>query len=110
MSTFCCVRGPQPCGISFLNFAYSSSLMFLMLSANAKRCSLNLPANLLLPAKSLNMAPAIRKNAATRKRKNGMKNKAAPNNTPPMIGFKILLFILVDGWNLIVGSVVRSFG
>ena len=32
---------------------------------------------------------------------------------PPMLvslPFKILLFILVDGWNLIVGSVVRSFG
>jgi len=32
---------------------------------------------------------------------------------PPMLvslPFKILLFVLVDGWNLIVGSVVRSFG
>lgn len=32
---------------------------------------------------------------------------------PPMLvslPFKILLFILVDGWNLIIGSVVRSFG
>jgi flagellar biosynthesis protein FliP len=32
---------------------------------------------------------------------------------PPMmisLPFKILLFILVDGWNLVVGSVVRSFG
>ena len=32
---------------------------------------------------------------------------------PPLLvslPFKILLFILVDGWNLIVGSVVRSFG
>ncbi len=32
---------------------------------------------------------------------------------PPMLislPFKILLFILVDGWNLIVGSIVRSFG
>ena len=32
---------------------------------------------------------------------------------PPMLvslPFKISLFILVDGWNLIVGSVVRSFG
>jgi flagellar biosynthetic protein FliP len=31
---------------------------------------------------------------------------------PPMLislPFKILLFILVDGWNLIVGSIVRSF-
>ncbi len=31
---------------------------------------------------------------------------------PPMIismPFKILLFILVDGWNLIIGSLVRSF-
>lgn len=31
---------------------------------------------------------------------------------PPMLvslPFKILLFILVDGWNLIIGSVVRSF-
>jgi flagellar biosynthetic protein FliP len=31
---------------------------------------------------------------------------------PPMLislPFKILLFVLVDGWNLIVGSVVRSF-
>jgi flagellar biosynthetic protein FliP len=30
---------------------------------------------------------------------------------PPMLislPFKILLFILVDGWNLIIGSVVRS--
>lgn len=32
---------------------------------------------------------------------------------PPMLislPFKILLFILVDGWSLIVGSLVRSFG
>lgn len=32
---------------------------------------------------------------------------------PPMLvslPFKILLFILVDGWNLVIGSVVRSFG
>lgn len=32
---------------------------------------------------------------------------------PPMMismPFKILLFVLVDGWNLIVGSLVRSFG
>lgn len=32
---------------------------------------------------------------------------------PPMmvsLPFKILLFILVDGWNLVVGSLVRSFG
>jgi len=32
---------------------------------------------------------------------------------PPMLvslPFKILLFILVDGWNLIIGSLVRSFG
>lgn len=32
---------------------------------------------------------------------------------PPMLvsmPFKILLFVLVDGWNLIIGSVVRSFG
>ncbi len=32
---------------------------------------------------------------------------------PPMmisLPFKILLFVLVDGWNLIVGSLVRSFG
>ena len=31
---------------------------------------------------------------------------------PPMmiaLPFKILLFILVDGWNLIIGSMVRSF-
>jgi len=31
---------------------------------------------------------------------------------PPMmiaLPFKILLFILVDGWNLVIGSVVRSF-
>lgn len=31
---------------------------------------------------------------------------------PPMLvslPFKILLFVLVDGWNLIIGSVVRSF-
>jgi len=31
---------------------------------------------------------------------------------PPMLvslPFKILLFILVDGWNLVVGSLVRSF-
>jgi len=24
--------------------------------------------------------------------------------------FKIMLFVLVDGWNLIVGSLVQSFG
>jgi flagellar biosynthetic protein FliP len=32
---------------------------------------------------------------------------------PPVLislPFKILLFVLVDGWNLIVGSLVRSFG
>jgi flagellar biosynthetic protein FliP len=31
---------------------------------------------------------------------------------PVMISlpFKLLLFVLVDGWNLIVGSMVRSFG
>ena len=31
---------------------------------------------------------------------------------PAMISapFKILLFVLVDGWNLVVGSLVRSFG
>ncbi len=32
---------------------------------------------------------------------------------PPMmvsLPFKILLFILVDGWNLVIGSLVRSFG
>lgn len=32
---------------------------------------------------------------------------------PPMmisLPFKILLFILVDGWNLMVGSLIRSFG
>ncbi len=32
---------------------------------------------------------------------------------PPMLislPFKILLFVLVDGWNLIVGSLIRSFG
>lgn len=32
---------------------------------------------------------------------------------PPMmisLPFKILLFILVDGWNLVIGSIVRSFG
>jgi flagellar biosynthesis protein FliP len=31
---------------------------------------------------------------------------------PPMmvsLPFKVLLFVLVDGWNLIVGSLVRSF-
>ena len=31
---------------------------------------------------------------------------------PPVmvsLPFKVLLFVLVDGWNLIVGSVVRSF-
>jgi flagellar biosynthetic protein FliP len=30
---------------------------------------------------------------------------------PVMISmvFKILLFVLVDGWNLVVGSLVRSF-
>jgi len=31
---------------------------------------------------------------------------------PVMISapFKILLFVLVDGWNLVVGSLIRSFG
>jgi flagellar biosynthetic protein FliP len=30
---------------------------------------------------------------------------------PVMISlvFKVLLFVLVDGWNLVVGSLVRSF-
>ena len=33
------------------------------------------------------------------------------DDAPMMISlpFKILLFILVDGWNLIIGSLVRSF-
>jgi len=32
---------------------------------------------------------------------------------PPVIvslPFKIILFVLVDGWSLIIGSLVRSFG
>jgi flagellar biosynthetic protein FliP len=32
---------------------------------------------------------------------------------PPVIialPFKIVFFVLVDGWNLLVGSLVRSFG
>ncbi|MRR34195.1 flagellar biosynthetic protein FliP, partial [bacterium] len=31
---------------------------------------------------------------------------------PVMISlpFKILLFILVDGWSLVIGSIVKSFG
>jgi flagellar biosynthesis protein FliP len=30
---------------------------------------------------------------------------------PAMISlpFKVLLFVMIDGWNLLVGSVVRSF-
>jgi len=31
---------------------------------------------------------------------------------PPVLvslPFKLLLFVLVDGWNLVVGSLVRSF-
>ena len=24
--------------------------------------------------------------------------------------FKILLFVLVDGWNLVIGSLMKSFG
>ena len=30
---------------------------------------------------------------------------------PAMISlpFKVLLFVMIDGWNLIVGSIVRSF-
>jgi flagellar biosynthetic protein FliP len=24
--------------------------------------------------------------------------------------FKIMLFVLVDGWNLVIGSIVQSFG
>ena len=31
---------------------------------------------------------------------------------PPMmisLPFKVLLFVMIDGWNLLVGSVVRSF-
>jgi flagellar biosynthetic protein FliP len=24
--------------------------------------------------------------------------------------FKVLLFVMIDGWNLLVGSLVRSFG
>jgi flagellar biosynthetic protein FliP len=31
---------------------------------------------------------------------------------PPIIistPFKILLFVMVDGWNLVIGSLVRSF-
>ena len=32
---------------------------------------------------------------------------------PPVVislPFKLMLFVLVDGWQLIVGSIVRSFG
>ena len=32
---------------------------------------------------------------------------------PPImisLPFKLLLFVLVDGWNLVVGSLVKSFG
>ena len=31
---------------------------------------------------------------------------------PAMISlpFKVLLFVMIDGWNLVVGSIVRSFG
>jgi flagellar biosynthetic protein FliP len=32
---------------------------------------------------------------------------------PPVLvslPFKLVLFVLVDGWNLLVGSLVRSFG
>ncbi|MCK4691598.1 MAG: flagellar biosynthetic protein FliP, partial [Desulfuromonadales bacterium] len=32
---------------------------------------------------------------------------------PPIIislPFKILLFVLVDGWSLVIGSLVQSFG
>jgi flagellar biosynthetic protein FliP len=32
---------------------------------------------------------------------------------PPVIismPFKLLLFVLVDGWNLVVGSLIKSFG
>jgi len=31
---------------------------------------------------------------------------------PPMmvsLPFKVLLFVMIDGWNLLVGSLVRSF-
>jgi flagellar biosynthetic protein FliP len=31
---------------------------------------------------------------------------------PPVLislPFKLLLFVLVDGWNLVIGSIVRSF-
>ena len=31
---------------------------------------------------------------------------------PVMISmpFKILLFLLVDGWNLVIGTIIQSFG
>jgi flagellar biosynthetic protein FliP len=32
---------------------------------------------------------------------------------PPVVislPFKLLLFVLVDGWDLVIGSLVRSFG
>jgi flagellar biosynthetic protein FliP len=32
---------------------------------------------------------------------------------PPILislPFKLMLFVLVDGWNLVVGSMVKSFG
>jgi flagellar biosynthetic protein FliP len=31
---------------------------------------------------------------------------------PVMISlpFKLMLFVLVDGWNIVVGSLIRSFG
>lgn len=85
--------GPQPDANPALNLLYSSSFIFLIWSAKAIRLSAKREPNLRRPAKSLNTIPRINKKAATRRTKNGIKNTAAPNNTPAAMGLTIRKFI-----------------
>lgn len=85
----------QPDERSALKRLYSSSLIFLIWSANAVRPSANLRPNLRRPAKRLNIIPVINKKTVTRSTKNGIKNSAAPNNIPASTGLIILRFIII---------------
>ncbi|OJY88025.1 MAG: hypothetical protein BGP14_21545 [Sphingobacteriales bacterium 44-15] len=78
-----------------LNRLYSSSLIFLIWSANAVRPSANLRPNRRRPAKRLNIIPVINRKTVTRSTKKGIKNNAAPNNIPASTGLIIPRFIII---------------
>ena len=88
-------RRPQPDERSALKRLYSSSLIFLMWSANAIRPSANLRPNLRRLAKKLNTIPMISKKTVTRSTKKGIKNSAAPNNIPASTGLIIPCFMII---------------